>query len=151
MRNWTSELWILHSNALNHWATETLRWVRYITKSSIMKFLPCDKTENIFLHFFTKLKSLLFYFHWTSWPLRVHKDYKTFMHWSVDSLKLTGGDGRSKQKSDIKSPTKTQKMNSFSEWNLIENSKKKKSHHHLQEYPMFQNLSQYGLLMKIPW
>ena len=115
-----------------------------------MKFLPCDKTENIFLHFFTKLKSLLFYFHWTSWPVRAHKDYKTFMHWSVDSLKLTGSDGRSKQKSDIQSPTKTQKMNSFSEWNLIENSKKK-SHHHLQEYPMFQNLSQYGLLMKIPW
>ena len=48
------------------------------------------------------------------------------MHWSVDSLKLTGSDGRSKQKSDIQSPTKTQKMNSFSEWNLIENSKKKK-------------------------
>ena len=48
------------------------------------------------------------------------------MHWSVDSLKLTGSDGRSKQKSDIQSPTKTQKMNSFSEWNLIENSKKQK-------------------------
>ena len=49
----------------------------------------CDKTENIFLYFFTKLKlkpSLLFYFHWSSWPVRAHRQItvKSPTHWWVE-------------------------------------------------------------------
>ena len=52
-------------------------------------FHACHKTENIFLYFFTDLKTNQLSYSISSWPVRAHKDYKTSMHKSVDSLKLS--------------------------------------------------------------
>ena len=87
---------------------------------------------------------LLFYFHWTSWPVRAHRGYETLC--AGQWIYLTS---KASKEVTSKHLPKTQKRNSFPELNLIINSLK--SHHHLEECSLSQNMSHYGLLMKIPW
>ena len=76
-------------------------------------------TQNIFLNFFTKLKTNHLSYS-ISIELADHREHteatKPYALVSgFTQLKLTGSDGRSKKRSDIQSSTKTQKMTSFPE------------------------------------